>query len=233
MAKKQHRTAKNQLTFEELVELQERAEKTQESIWDVVKRAQKLQLEAIQDFFEKFREKGMDLPHERIRDIKRELADIRQKQVDYQALLQQVFQLMDLIKLKKGLIQILDNEGFKAIIHRMKITEILIKNQLLLRLLILNILKLLEIKILHEKLALAGGCSDEPRVKDELLDDLRAACRKLEPEQADLVRDVRNNAPDIHADFMELWAPQAEFLDEMDTTRDAVRVADHLLYCPK
>ena len=75
------------LTLEQVRSTQKDAEALQGRIEEILLRANKLQKKLIEDFFRKFKEKGLDLPRERLQDIKREIADIRQKQKDYLAIL--------------------------------------------------------------------------------------------------------------------------------------------------
>ena len=224
------------LTLEQVRSTQKDAEALQGRIEEILLRANKLQKKLIEDFFRKFKEKGLDLPRERLQDIKREIADIRQKQKDYLAILAQVSQLKDLIKLKRALIQILDNEEFKKIIHRQKITEILIKNWLLLRLLLLVISKLFELKILMEKLNIESGPSQgghsEDQINDSFLDELRENSTTFDKEQDNMVSWAEAEAPDIYTDFMEIVEPQELMLDEVEITSEAIRMVDFLLHCP-
>ncbi len=103
-------------------------------------------------FGERFQECGMELSREEIASIRRDLADIAVKVRTIEGLRSRYSVFKDLIELKKALIETSGSSDVKEILTEQKITEILLKNRVIIEMLVWHILKTLEWMLLRAKL---------------------------------------------------------------------------------
>jgi hypothetical protein len=147
-----HCKGNGRLSLEELQQLQRDAEKLQDDLEDLFRRAHEAIAELLERFLEKFKEVGLDLPQNVIDSIRRELRELRDKQRTITGLMSRVSVFKDLIELKKALIETSNSESVKRILTEQKIAEIILKNQVLIEILIVSISMLVEVRLLGAKL---------------------------------------------------------------------------------
>jgi hypothetical protein len=149
---KRRRYPKPPADLEKLQHLQQQADDLQDRLEALLARAQKIELELTQDFLDRFREQGLDLPQADLESIRRELGDIREKLRTIEGLISRFNVFKDLIELKKALIETAGDDGVKKILTEQKIAEILLKNRVLIEVIFRYILKIFELMLLRAKL---------------------------------------------------------------------------------
>jgi hypothetical protein len=146
------RSPKPPADLEDLQHLQQQADDLQDRLEALLAKAQKIELDLTQDFLDRFREQGLDLPQADLESIRRQLRDIRDKLRTIEGLISRFNVFKDLIELKKALIETANDDGVKKILIEQKIAEIFLKNRVLIEVIFRYILKTFELMLLRAQL---------------------------------------------------------------------------------